>query len=111
MNNGEGHTDHHPEKNHKNHQKEAGEKTQQQKEGEQMSRHIETRRKVKEISLVADFEALLARCMISDTDKEILRLHYINGKEFAMIGDMMGYTESAVKARHAKALRKLADAL
>ena len=61
MNNGEGHPDHHPEKNHKNHQKEAGEKTQQQKEGEQMSRHIETRRKVKEISLVADFEALLAR--------------------------------------------------
>ena len=38
MNNGEGHPDHHPEKNHKNHQKEAGEKTQKQKEGEQMSR-------------------------------------------------------------------------
>ena len=76
-----------------------------------MSRHIETRRKVKEISLVEDFEALLARCMISDTDKEILRMHYINGKEFAMIGDMMGFTESAVKSRHAKALRKISDAL
>lgn len=111
MNNGEGHPNHRPEKDNHNHQKEAGEKAQQQKEGKQMSRHIETRRKVKEISLVADFEALLARCIISDTDKEILRLHYINGKEFAMIGDMMGYTESAVKARHAKALRKLSDAL
>lgn len=40
-------------------------------------------------------------------DKEILRLHYLKGKDFRYIGDTLGYAEVTIKKRHAKALAKL----
>lgn len=76
-----------------------------------MSEHIETRRKLRDIPLVEDFEDILSRCMISDEDKEILRMHYIHGKDFRLIGDTLGYTERAIKARHKSALKKISHAL
>lgn len=76
-----------------------------------MTAHIETRRKLKDISLVSDFEHLLSLCTLSEEDKEILRLHYIHGKDFRFIGDSLGYAERTIKARHKRALRKLSDAL
>ena len=76
-----------------------------------MSQHIETRRKLKDVSLVSDFEELLALCTLSDEDKVILRLHYLQDKDFRYIGDMLGYSERTIKARHKRALKKLSDAL
>ncbi len=75
------------------------------------TQHIETRRQLRDKPLVADFESVMARCMISDEDKEMLRLHYIHGKDFRWIGDHLGYTERAIKARHKSALRKISYAL
>ena len=75
------------------------------------SQHIETRRKLQAVSLVADFEHILSACTIDDEDKEILRLHYIKGKDFRYIGDVLGYSERTIKARHKRALEKLYDAL
>lgn len=76
-----------------------------------MTAHIETRRKLKDISLVSDFEHLLGLCTLSEEDKDILRLHYIQGKDFRFIGDTLGYAERTIKARHKRALKKLSDAL
>lgn len=76
-----------------------------------MTDHVRTRQRLKNIPLVADFEDILSRCMISDTDKEILRLHYIHGKDFRYIGDKLGYTERAIKDRHHAALKKISHAL
>lgn len=76
-----------------------------------MSQHIETRRKLKDVSLVSDFEELLALCTLSEEDKVILRLHYLEDKDFRYIGDMLGYSERTIKARHKRALKKLSDAL
>ena len=76
-----------------------------------MSVHIDTKRKIRSIPLVDDFEILLSRCMISDQDKEILRMHYIHGYDFRYIGDALGYTERAIKSRHGDALKKISRAL
>lgn len=76
-----------------------------------MTAHVATKRKLKKVSLVADFEDILSRCMIHDEDKQILRMYYINGKDFNFIADTMGYTERAVRDRHKHALEKIADAL
>ena len=76
-----------------------------------MTAHIETRRKLKDISLVSDFEHLLNLCTLSEEDKDILRLHYIQGKDLRFIGDTLGYAERTIKARHKRALKKLSDAL
>lgn len=76
-----------------------------------MTRHIETKHKIQEISLVSDFENLLSLCTLSEEDKKIIRLHYIEGKDFRYIGDNLGYSERTIKAKHKKALCKISDAL
>lgn len=76
-----------------------------------MSAHIDTRRKLQSIPLVNEFEAVLAACTLTDEDKEIVRLHYLKGKDFAYIGDTMGYAERTIKLKHKRALEKIAKAL
>lgn len=72
-----------------------------------MTEHIRTRKKLKGIPLVSGFEELLGQCTLSDTDKEILRLHYIKEKDFRFIGDSLGFSEATIKVRHRKALKKI----
>lgn len=74
-----------------------------------MTEHIKTRKKLKDITLVTAFEDLLAQCTLSDTDKEILRMHYLQEKEFSFIGDTLGFSEATIKQRHRKALKKLSN--
>lgn len=72
-----------------------------------MTDHIQTRQRLRTISLITTFEALLDCCTLSDTDKEILRRHYIQEQDFQYIGDILGFSEIAIKKRHKKALRKI----
>jgi RNA polymerase sigma factor (sigma-70 family) len=76
-----------------------------------MSKHIETRRKVKEIADISSFNSLINATTLSDTDKQILVLHYIDDKNFSYIGDMLGFSESTIKKRHKKILAKLSKVL
>lgn len=71
------------------------------------SKHIETRNKVKDIAEIKTFNDLLDTCVLTDEDKELLRLHYLQEKDFRYIGDILGYSESTIKKRHKKALQKL----
>lgn len=72
-----------------------------------MSEHIETRRKLKDIPDLVGFDELLERSTLSEEDKLMLRLHYLEDKDFRYIGDTLGYAETTVKKRHRKALLKL----
>lgn len=72
-----------------------------------VTEHIRTRNRLKSIPLVSTFEELIESCTLSDVDKEILRLHYLKEKDFRYIGDVLGFSEAAVKQRHRKALKKL----
>lgn len=72
-----------------------------------VTEHIRTRNKLKSICLVTTFEGLLSQCTLSDTDKEILRMHYLQEKDFRFIGDTLGFSEATIKQRHRKALKKL----
>ena len=71
------------------------------------SEHIKTRNKVKEIASITTFNELLDACTLTDEDKEILKMHYLQGKDFRYIGDTLGFSESTIKKRHKKALQKL----
>ena len=71
------------------------------------SEHIKTRSKIKNIANVTTFNELLDSCTLTEEDKELLRLHYLNGKDFRYIGDKLGFAESTIKKRHRKALQKL----
>ena len=74
-----------------------------------MSKHIETRNKIKSIADISSFSDLLNKSTISDEDKLLLKLHYIQGKDFRFIGDMLGYSESTIKKRHRRILKKLGN--
>lgn len=79
--------------------------------GGPVSEHVATSRKLRAIPEVHSFDALLDRSTLSDKDKTILRMKYLEEKSFSCIGDFLGYSESAVKKRHAKALSKLCELL
>lgn len=71
------------------------------------SEHVKTRNKIKEIASITTFNELIDACTLTEEDKELLRLHYLQGKDFKYIGDKLGFAESTVKKRHRKALQKL----
>lgn len=71
------------------------------------SKHIEDRRKVKEIPSINTFNDLLEQSTLSEDDKKMLRLHYLEDKDFRYIGDMLGFSESTIKYRHKRAIKKL----
>lgn len=54
-----------------------------------MSDHIEIRRRLHGIASVAEFERLLNSRILTDIDKKILRMHYIEGKPLSYIGDIL----------------------
>ena len=72
-----------------------------------MTKHIDTRRRIQSIADISSFEDLLNKSTLSDDEKLLLKLHYIQGKDFRYIGDMLGYAESTIKKRHRKILAKL----
>lgn len=73
--------------------------------------NIKARRKLQAMTLAADFEHFLNLCCLSEENKEIMRMHYIQEKDFKCIGDFLGYSESAMKKRHSKILSKLNQVL
>lgn len=68
---------------------------------------MEARNKLRNIILKTEFESLLEDYVLTDEDKELMRLHYLKGKDFRFIADALGYSEIAIKKRHAKILTKI----
>lgn len=75
------------------------------------TKHIETRQKIKEIANIIDFNELLDKSTLTDEDKLLIRMHYIEGKNFNFIADILGYAESTIKYRHHLALVKIGKIL
>lgn len=76
-----------------------------------MSDHIATRTKIKSIPRVSTLVELLDSCTLSDEDKTIIKLHYVQGKNLGYIADTLGYSESTIKKKHKKILCKLSKIL
>lgn len=72
-----------------------------------MTEHIETRNKLKEIVEIQTFSDLLDRCIMSEEDRRIMELHYLQDKDLRYIADLLGYSEGTIKKRHRKVLKKL----
>lgn len=66
-----------------------------------------TQHSLKEIPDIKTFEELIEQLTISEEDKTLMRLHYIEGKNFAYIADVLGYSESWIKRKHLRILKKL----
>lgn len=56
-----------------------------------------------------EFFDILSKARLDDETRRILTLHFLYGYTLPEIADMTGKSESAVKARYFRALRKMAD--
>ena len=69
--------------------------------------NAKTRKKLKQISSVRDFESLIKQTMLSEEEKQILWLHYKEQKTLSYIADELGMSEATVKKKHSKMLMKI----
>lgn len=68
-----------------------------------------TKKKLKQINSVKDFENMLENLMASEEDKAIIIMHYKEGKPLGYIADVLGMSESSIKNKHRKLLIKIGD--
>lgn len=73
--------------------------------------YIKIKHRVKDIPDIRSFNSLLEASTLSDLDKEILRMHYLQERDFGYIADMLGYNQKTIESRHRKALIKLSKLL
>ena len=76
-----------------------------------MTKHIKTRKVLKDIATIDTFNEIVDASTLSNEDKQILREHYLHGKNFAYIADELGYAEITIIKRHKKILQKLSTIL
>ena len=76
-----------------------------------MSKHIEIKHKVKNINRKADFYELLNESMLNETEKKMMVMHYVEGKQLDFIADELGYTEQGIAKMHKRILNKLESLL
>ena len=74
--------------------------------GGSMSKHIETKRKVKDAEK-SDFLFLLDRVMLSEEEEKMMKLHYMKRKTLAEIADELGYSEVGIAKMHQRILKKI----
>lgn len=75
------------------------------------SLHVQTRHKIQELCSIKSFEDVLNSCILTDEEKELMRLHYLKGKDFRYIADTLGFSESTIKRKHRKILVKIGNLL
>lgn len=66
-----------------------------------------TRKKLKQMESIRDFESVVSQTMLSEEEKRILWLHYKEQKTMTYIADVLGMSESNVKKKHKKLLMKV----
>lgn len=72
---------------------------------------LSTRKKMKDVGNFSTLQELLNNSTLSELDKKIVIMHYVEEKNFGYIGDELGYSESGIKKRHKRILKKLGQLL
>lgn len=70
-----------------------------------------TKRKLKEIPKLSTFNEILEQSTLTDLEKEIVRMHYLKKIPIEVIGDLKGYSKSAIMRMHKIILNKLSKIL
>lgn len=76
-----------------------------------MTKHIETKHKIKSINRKTDFNSLLEESMLNETEKKMMIMHYVEDKQLDYIADVLGYSEQGIIKMHKRILKKLESLL
>ena len=77
----------------------------------QMSQHIEIKHKIKNINRKTDFNSLLEESMLSDVEKQMMNMYYVENKSINIIADELGYSPQGIIKMHKRILNKLESLL
>ena len=72
-----------------------------------MTSHIQTKHRIKSIADIKTFNDILESVKISSIDKEILNRIYVEEQDVNFIADMLGFSGTTIKRRHAAAVKKI----
>lgn len=72
-----------------------------------MTKHMKIKNKVKQINSKTVFNELLEDCMLSEKEKQLMKMYYIEQKDFDYIADILGYSKAGVLKMHNRILNKL----
>lgn len=75
-----------------------------------MTDHIKTKHKIQEAGKTT-FTKLLDEAMLSDTEKTMMQMYYIDKKTITYIADILGYSEQGILRMHKRVLRKIESLL
>ena len=74
-----------------------------------MTEHMETKKKVKRINKKSTFNSILEDSMLDEKEKQMMRMHYIDGKSFDFIADTLGYSTAGILKMHNRVLHKIEE--
>lgn len=74
-----------------------------------MTEHMETKKKVKRINKKSTFNSILEDSMLDEKEKQMMRMHYIDGKSFDFIADTLGYSKAGILKMHNRVLHKIEE--
>ena len=72
-----------------------------------MTDHIKTRKKLKQIPTKIEFNSLLDGIILSEKEKQLMQMFYIEQKDFDYIADVLGYTKAGVIKMHQRILKRI----
>ena len=76
-----------------------------------MSTHLEIKHKVKQIKRRSTFNEIIEDCMLSEKEKQMLKMYYIENKTLDYIADELGYSKAGIIKMHKRSLQKLESLL
>lgn len=74
-----------------------------------MTEHMETKKKVKRINKKSTFNSILEDSMLDEKEKQMMRMHYIEGNSFDFIADTLGYSKAGILKMHKRVLHKIEE--
>lgn len=72
-----------------------------------MTHHIDIKHKVQQIPSKLEFNSLLENSMLSDKEKRLMQMYYIERKSFDYIADELGYSKAGVIKMHQRILKRI----
>lgn len=76
-----------------------------------VTEHISTRKKLTDIATITEFKQILDLIVLTDDERKLMELHYLQGKSFTQIAMILGYADVTVCKKHKKILKRITKVL
>lgn len=72
-----------------------------------MTEHIKTKKKIKQIGSKVEFQSLLDGAILSDKERQMMELYYVQRKDFDYIADTLVYSKAGIQKMHQRVLKRI----